>query len=343
MAPWLELPYDITKVTAEEDKIIKRCLTGYTRPFVKCGKAGYVMPSSFTKCAETIYNMKVRPDDVWVITFPRSGTTWTQELVWLAENDLDYETAKRIPLHERFPMLETTTQIPDIAFELIKMNFMNLSSFQGLGSAVRESSWETIDKAPSPRYIKTHLPLSLLPPSLLDTAKVVYVARDPRDVCVSYYFLHKMVVKNLFKIQFHHFWEAFRRDLLPWTPIVAHTNEAWVKRYHRNLHFVFYEDLIENLPNQIRRLCTFLGRKYSDEQIENLAHHLSFDSLRKNKKVNNTIGDDGVQFIRKGEAGNWKEHFDPKLELEAEEFLIERLRGLDLNYPSISLVENTYL
>ncbi|RVE42037.1 hypothetical protein evm_013317 [Chilo suppressalis] len=156
-------------------------------------------------------------------------------------------------------------------------------------------------------------------------------------------YLHKITIKNLFKLQFHHFWEAFRRDLLPWTPIVAHTDEAWMKRNHPNLHFVFYEDLLEDLPKQIRRLCLFLGRKYSDEEIKQLAHHLSFDSLRKNKKVNNTVGDGGVQFIRKGEAGNWREHFDSKMELEAEDFLIERLRGLDLKYPTVSLVEITYL
>ncbi|RVE42036.1 hypothetical protein evm_013316 [Chilo suppressalis] len=106
MAPRLELPYDITRVTPEEDRIIKRCLKGHTTSFVRCGKPGYVMPGSFVKCAEAIYNLKVRPDDVWIITFPRSGTTWTQELIWLAENNLDYETAKSIPLHERFPMLD---------------------------------------------------------------------------------------------------------------------------------------------------------------------------------------------------------------------------------------------
>lgn len=46
-------------------------------------------------------------------------------------------------------------------------------------------------KTPSPRFVKSHLPLSLLPPSLLDTTKVVYVARDPRDVIVSYYYFTK--------------------------------------------------------------------------------------------------------------------------------------------------------
>lgn len=35
-----------------------------------------------------------------------TGTTWTQEMVWLLENNLDYETSKEKPLYERFPMLE---------------------------------------------------------------------------------------------------------------------------------------------------------------------------------------------------------------------------------------------
>lgn len=90
---------------------------------------------------------------------------------------------------------------------------MNLGYFQGLNNAVKVPSWKTIDEAPSPRFIKTHLPISLLPPSLLSTAKVIYVARDPRDVAVSYYYLHKMVSKTLMRSTFTHFWDAFRRDL----------------------------------------------------------------------------------------------------------------------------------
>lgn len=106
-----------------------------------------------------------------------------------------------------------TSMIPEIAFELIKANFMNLGNFQGLGRAVREPSWKTVESSTSPRFIKTHLPLSLLPPNLLNTAKVVYVARDPRDVAVSYYYLQKMVAKGFFRANFTHYWEAFRRDL----------------------------------------------------------------------------------------------------------------------------------
>lgn len=56
--------------------------------------------------AERIKNMKVYEDDVWVVTFPKCGTTWTQEMIWLVNNDLDYKTAYDVNLNDRFPFLE---------------------------------------------------------------------------------------------------------------------------------------------------------------------------------------------------------------------------------------------
>merc|ERR1719319_171183 len=49
---------------------------------------------------------------------------------------------------------------------------------------------------PSPRVIKSHLPFEFLPPKLLDTCKVIYVGRNPKDTCVSYYHHHYRLRKN---------------------------------------------------------------------------------------------------------------------------------------------------
>ena len=51
-----------------------------------------------------------------------------------------------------------------------------------------------MENAQSPRMIKTHLPISMLPPNLLDVSKVVVVARNVMDVCVSFFHMDKMTM-----------------------------------------------------------------------------------------------------------------------------------------------------
>lgn len=66
------------------------------------------------KHAEQLYNFEARPNDVWVATCPRSGTTMTQELIWLIVNDFDYDRAHREPLTKRFPLLEYVSMCPAV-------------------------------------------------------------------------------------------------------------------------------------------------------------------------------------------------------------------------------------
>jgi sulfotransferase len=57
-------------------------------------------------CAKRVKNFKVYDDDVWVVSFPKCGTSWTIEMVWLIINNMDFEMAKKINADDRFPFLE---------------------------------------------------------------------------------------------------------------------------------------------------------------------------------------------------------------------------------------------
>ena len=104
-----------------------------------------------------------RPSDVFVASFPKSGTTWLQEIVWrVVHRETGPESGAGQTLEYRFPLLDlpSATQV-----KLAPLHDME-----------------------SPRLIKTHLMYHLLPESVHTSgAKVLYVSRDPRDVCVSYY------------------------------------------------------------------------------------------------------------------------------------------------------------
>lgn len=74
--------------------------------FVQVGPRKYLFPNVFHKHAEQLYNFQARPDDVWISTHPRSGTTLTQEMVWLISNNFDYDRVHRERLEKRSPFFE---------------------------------------------------------------------------------------------------------------------------------------------------------------------------------------------------------------------------------------------
>ncbi|NXE16922.1 ST2B1 Sulfotransferase, partial [Lophotis ruficrista] len=91
------------------------------------------------------------------------GTTWMQEILTLLFSRGDAVPAKTIPNWERAPWLE------QIYFR------------------------DALQDAAPRRLITTHLPARVLAPALRHSkAKVIYVARNPKDVAVSFYHFHRL-------------------------------------------------------------------------------------------------------------------------------------------------------
>lgn len=82
--------------------------------------------------------------------------------------------------------------------------------YQKIINEISRPGYEFIAEYDSPRVIKTHLSFSLMPPSVWSNkAKVIYVARNPKDVAISYYYLCRAVQPIGFVNDFAHFWNYF--------------------------------------------------------------------------------------------------------------------------------------
>ena len=143
------------------------------------------------------------------------------------------------------------------------------------------------------RIIKTHLSVDMLPSGLAATAeeesgaKIIYVARNPRDVCCSY-FNHWKILEG-YHGTFDTFVDAFLDDVCGYyTPFFRHVIEYWElqKRSPDRVLFIFYEDMKADLASVVRKVAAFLGKAVSDEDMPGLLEHLTFDKMKDNPAVN---------------------------------------------------------
>jgi len=199
-----------------------------------------------------------------------------------------------------------------------------------------------VDGLPSPRFIKSHLPFPNLPPNLLDECKAVYVARNPKDVVISWYHHHLLDPIMTTTLNIHEFIEYFMQDEVLYSPYWVNVIDAWNKRHNPNLLFIFYEDLKMDLPNQLKKVATFLGKKLTEDQIEALVLHLDFDKFKANPSVNYTELQDSSyfkkegHFIRKGQIGDWKNHFTDELNSRFDQWIKDKTKDTDLKFPAFS-------
>ncbi|KAG5316748.1 ST1C4 Sulfotransferase, partial [Acromyrmex insinuator] len=295
--------------------------------FVKIGQKKWFFPYGYVENGDSIYNFEIRPDDTWIFSYPRSGTTMTQELIWLVANDMNFDKAQRRYLVERFPFLEIGAILDDhIATENIPGR-INTEKY----------SIEFVQNQSSPRFIKSHMSFELLPTVVNSTCKIIYVARNPRDVVVSWYNFMKMITHFQYQGTFEQFCNNFMNDHTVWSPYWEHVKQAWTMRHRANMMFLFYENLIKDLPGNIKKIATFFDKTYSDEQIAKLEEHLKIENFRKNSMVNQPSPDTVIPsevFIRQGTTDGWKKMFTSEIEERFSKWIADNLKDTDLSFPS---------
>ncbi|MGH0120043.1 UNVERIFIED_CONTAM: hypothetical protein FKN15_064292 [Acipenser sinensis] len=241
---------------------------------------------------ELVENFRSRPDDLLIATYPKAGTTWTQEIVDLILNDGDAEKCRRAPTHKRMPFLEMFP-VPPL-----------------------ESGVSYLDKMSSPRVIKTHLPIQMVPQSFWDNnCKVIYMARNAKDSVVSYFYFDRMNRIQPDPGPWDQYLHKFMHGQLFYGYWYDHVKGYWREKETKRILYLLYEDMKENPRDEVIRVMRFLEHSLPDDIIDRIIELTSFSTMKENPMANYSTIPDSVfdrsvsTFMRKGEVGDWLNHF----------------------------------
>ncbi|KAG8434040.1 hypothetical protein GDO86_012415 [Hymenochirus boettgeri] len=246
-----------------------------------------------------------RDDDVFNVTFPKSGTTWLQEILTLIYSNGDPTPTKTMYSWDRVPWIEQYT------------------------------GKSKLENRPSPRLISTHLPFRLFPKSFFKTnAKIIYTLRNPKDVCVSLYFFSLIAQFMEHREDFGEFVSLFLSKQMLFDGWFDHV-KGWMElKDSPNFLLLQYEDMIKDPKGNVIKICKFLGKDLDDAAIDSVVEHSSFKAMKENEKSNYTAVPDYIfskekgSFHRKGVTGDWKNYFTPEKEAEFEKICQERLKDV---------------
>ncbi|XP_071491197.1 sulfotransferase 1A1-like [Diadema antillarum] len=292
---------------------------------------GVVVPTHMApRALAALENFEVRPDDTFVITYVKSGTTWMQQIMLLVLYEGDVAKLEGDHILTMVPFLDTV----DI------FNFTDLSKAPPVADYAKDM--------PSPRILKTHCPTDWLPVDIRSDdpkVKVIYVARNPKDTAVSLYHFC-LLLGNL---PSYESWDIFFEEYIAGrTPVGSWFENVlpwWRRRNHPNVLFLKYEDMKKDHRGTVEQVASFMEKSLSDDVIDRIVEASTFSAMKKSNSSNpdslittsglakneNTMKS-GSSFMRKGAIGDWKNYFTVNQNRRFDELYAKEMAGTGLEF-----------
>ncbi|XP_037410032.1 cytosolic sulfotransferase 15-like [Triticum dicoccoides] len=265
-----------------------------------------------------------RPADTSLVTFPKCGTTWLKALAFTITNRFRHAATS-----DDHPLLTHHPQ------DLVPFHEMPYRQLQPLAD---------LEKLASPRLLATHMPITLLPPSVSNLGcRVVYLCRNPKDVFVSlWHFTNKVGVD--YTMPMDKAFELFSDGLSPYGPIWEHNLGLWKKSIAEsdNVLFLKYHEMMAEPVKHVKMLAKFLCVPFTEEEVSrrvvgDVVHLCSFDKL-KSMPINSSGAIDRIgglpmensAYFRTGKVGDWANHLTEEMAKKLDAIIEEKLRGSGL-------------
>jgi len=220
-------------------------------------------------------------DDVWIVSYPRSGNTWTRFLI-----------ANLVSNGEIVDWTNIERRVPDI--------YLN-----------RDAS---LRRLPRPRYLKSHEPYRP------EYRRVLFIVRDPRDVAVSYYHFSRKREQASAEGDIGTFVDEFVAGHVDEYGNWGENVGSWLGARRGTADFsVFrYEDLIQDPQAELRKVADSLHLAADVGQIRRAVENSAADNMRrlessqheKHGFLRQTRTD--IPFVRTAKSGQWQSELPPE-------------------------------
>jgi hypothetical protein len=241
------------------------------------------------------------PDDIFIVTYPRSGTTWLQMILYQLTTDGAMEFAY---IDEVSPFLEAT-MIP---------RGRKISDLPG-----------------TPRVVKSHLHYHEIPKG---PGRYIYGVRNGLDVVVSYHQHSRKHVQGMGGLSLGEFFGRFMAGQVLYGSWFEHV-DGWLRNKDRlNVLVVTYEELSADLEGTIKRIADFCGITIDPADMPRILERCSFAFMREHDArfgggLPRTPNAPDTPFIRQGQVGGWRKDLDARAVSDFQEACDRRLRGLN--------------
>lgn len=227
-----------------------------------------------------------RLTDVLIVTAPKAGTTWMQQILYQLRSggDGDFTSIDAV-----VPWLELPR--PDTDRRMLLANYEAL---------------------PDPRVFKTHCIYEQTPGGV-NVARIVLSSRDPRDCCLSFYH-HILGMTDTARVRVGLIAPtSFAEHVEQWIAAGAwyrNVRSWWPYRNHPNVLWLRYEDMKTDLGAAIERIRSFLGWPLREGARARVLEYCSFAWMKAHDGKFSCHADADQplftpgSFIRKGEVGD---------------------------------------